>query len=1091
MRTAILLLLCSVQFLYAGNSYSQTSRVSIKMKNVQLDKILTEIETQTDYLFIYNNKVEAKQKLSVNVVDKPVNSLLSELFSSTDITYSMEGNHIILSKKEVNAAQQSKTISGTIVDKTGEPLIGVSVAVKGTTNGAQTDIDGKFTLNVNDGDIIVISYVGYKSQELSVGNRTVFNITLEESNIALEEVVVTALGIKRSEKALSYNVQQINSDDLTTVKDANFMNSLSGKVAGVNINASATGIGGATRVVMRGTKSITKDNNAFYVIDGIPIMNTNKGSLEHNNEYNLQPRGEAIADLNPEDIESITVLTGPSAAALYGSDAANGAIVITTKKGKVGKPQITYSNQTTFSKPFIMPEFQRTYGNKPNAYASWSDEKLTTPSSFSPRDFFNTGSNVQNSLSMSVGSERSQTYASLSDTRAEGIIPNNTFERTNVTLRNTTNFLNEKMTLDFSLSYVRQKDNNMLAQGQYFNPLVPLYTFPRGEDFNAVRTYEDYNSTREIYEQQWAWGDQGYNMQNPYWLAYRNNQGTKKSRYMANVSLQYDILDWLNVKGRARIDESSGTFTRKLNATTIELFSGEEGFYRAQKEQDRQSYADLIATVNKRWDDYTLFMNVGTSIMDSKLSTLGVQGPLQVIPNFFTAQNIDPNGRSAMYIDEGTRIQTQSVFASVEAGWKSMLYLTLTGRNDWASPLANTSKSSFFYPSVGLSGVVSEMVDLPSFISYMKVRGSFASVGSAIPANISYATYAYDQSINKWETQSIKPAHNLKPERTDSWELGLSSKLFGDKVNVDLTFYKSNTKNQTFLVPISASSKYKSMYIQSGNVENKGLEASVSVNQHLGAVAWNTTFTASYNKNKVIELIDNYYDPDLNQYISLDTYNAGGTGSLQIRLEKGGTMGDLWTTNELERDQNGYIYVDPANGSLNVVNELKKVGSVLPKWNLGWRNDFDWKNFNLSFLITGRIGGVVASPTQAILDGFGVTKATAIARDKGGIPVNNGTVDAQTWYETIGAGKVYSHYIYSATNFRLQELSLGYSFPSQWFDNKLNLKASVVGRNLWMIYNKAPFDPELTASTGTYFQGIDYFMQPSLRTIGFNIQVKF
>ena len=412
MRVFILCLLCSIQFLFAENSYSQSARVTMNLKNVKLAKVLNEIESQTSYLFIYNNKVGVDQTTTVNVKDKPTAEVLDHVLKNTNISYSMEGAHIILSAnantKEIGATQQDRVVTGTIKDKSGEPLIGVSVAVKGTTIGTITDIDGNFSIKVPAGKALEVTYIGYVSQTLNVGNQTSFDVVLKESDVNLDEVVVTALGIKRAQKALSYNVQEIKGDELRGVKDVNLMNSLSGKVAGVNINASAAGIGGATRVVMRGSKSITKDNNALYVIDGVPIFNTNKGGLNQNNEYADQPRGEGISDLNPDDIESMSVLTGPAAAALYGSNAANGAIVITTKKGSTGKPKVTISNQTTFSRPFVMPDFQNKYGNKTGEYKSWGD--VQNKYAYNPSDFFDTGATSQTSATLSVGTDKNQTF---------------------------------------------------------------------------------------------------------------------------------------------------------------------------------------------------------------------------------------------------------------------------------------------------------------------------------------------------------------------------------------------------------------------------------------------------------------------------------------------------------------------------------------------------------------------------------------------------------------------------------------------------------------------------------------------------------
>lgn len=1091
MKVFILCLLCSIQFVFAENSFSQNARVTMNLRNVQLAKVLSEIENQTSYLFIYNNEVAVNHTTSVNVKNTPTSEVLDRVLKNTNISYSMEGSHIILSAgagvKDADAVQQDRLVTGTIKDKAGEPLIGVSVAVKGTTTGTMTDIDGNFSIRVPEGKQVEITYIGYVAQTVNPANQSSFNIVLLESDVNLDEVVVTALGIKRAQKALSYNVQEIKGEELTGVKDVNFMNSLSGKVAGVNINASAAGIGGATRVIMRGSKSITKDNNALYVIDGVPIFNASKGGLDMNNEYATQPRGEGIADLNPEDIESMSVLTGPAAAALYGSNAANGAIVITTKKGATGKPKVTISNQTTFSNPFVMPEFQNRYGNKSGEYKSWGDKQSTY--SYNPEDFFDTGATVQTSATLSVGTDKNQTYMSLGSTSANGIIPENDYSKYNVTLRNTTKFLNDKMTLDFGFSYIKQKDKNMMAQGQYYNPLTAVYTYPRGEDFSNVKTYEKYNEALGYNEQQWTWGNQGLAMQNPYWVINRNRMTNKRDRYMMNVNLQYDILDWLNVMGRARLDNSYNTYAQKNYATTDQLFAPVEGRYKSTKEDYKQVYADLLLNINKYFGDYSLSANIGTSISDMRSDETGVDGGLQ-IPNFFAITNIDKNAAKTTLIQSGWHEQTQSVFANLELGWKSMLYLTLTGRSDWASALANTSSSSFFYPSIGLSGVISEMVTMPDFISYMKVRGSYSSVGSAIPRNLSIPTYEYDAQGGFWKTNTYMPITDLKPERTGSWEAGLSTKFWGNRLSLDLTWYKSNTKNQTLNVPVSASTGYASMYVQTGNVENQGLEITLGADNRWGDFNWNSTFTASYNKNTIKEL-GKYSDPVTGEMVTLEYISQGGIGSSEFRLMKGGTMGDLYIKKKLQYNEDGSVALNQ-DGSPVLENTMDKAGSVLPKWNLGFRNDFRYKNLTMGFLLSARLGGIVISPTQAILDGFGVTEATAAARDKGGVVIGNTTIDANKYYSVTGQTEgLLSDYVYKATNVRLQELSVGYNLPAKWFNDVMKVNVSFVGRNLWMIYNKAPFDPEMTASTGTYFQGIDYFMQPSLRNLGFSVKVEF
>lgn len=688
-----------------------------------------------------------------------------------------------------------------------------------------------------------------------------------------------------------------------------------------------------------------------------------------------------------------------------------------------------------------------------------------------------------------MGNEKNQTYASLMHVYANGILPNNSYDKYSVTVRNTTSFLQDRMTLDAGFSYVETEDQNMLSAGRYFNPLTSLYTYPRGESVEDLMMFEIYDSNKKRYVQNWAWGRGALDMQNPLWMMHRNVQNNKRRRSMMNASLTYKVTDWLTLAGRAKADLSVGESSRKLYASTDPLFAGgDNGFFEFTKEEDTHRYGDFIATVNKHWEQFSLFANVGASISDQLSSIAGARGPLE-LPNFFSLTNTNPYGASGQRLQERKREQEQAVFASVEAGWRGMLYLTATVRNEWHSNLAYTNNLSYCFPSVGLSGLIHEMVKLPSFIDYLKVRASWAEVGSPIPWGISYLTYKWKQG--SWSTSATRPIQNLRPENTTSWEVGLNARLFANSLSLDFTYYKSNTKHQTFLVPLSGSAGYENMYAQTGNVENKGFELSIGYDKTWRDFSWSSSLTLSHNKNKVVELMNNYYDPQTDKYYTLKEYEVASMGGANFIMTEGGTMGDLYAYGDLWLDENGYIYINPNDPKLMVTDERIKLGSVLPDYNAGFRNDFSYKGINLSLLFSARFGGIVVSPTQGFLDGLGVSKASADARDAGGVPINNGRIDAQHYYETVGLGQLLSHYTYSATNVRLQETSIGYTFPKKWMGDRVKLTASLVGRNLWMIYCKAPFDPELTASTGSYLQGIDYFMQPSLRSLGFNVQLKF
>lgn len=980
------------------------------------------------------------------------------------------------------AQDDGKTVGGTVLDENGEPVIGATVTVKGTNLVTVTDIDGRFELKVPNGSILSVSYLGYTTAEVPATGENL-TISLKPDERQLAEVVVTALGIRRSEKALSYNVQQVNSEQLTTVKSANFMNSLAGKVAGVNINASSAGVGGATRVVMRGPKSINQSNQALYVVDGVPINNRNNG--ETGSIYSTQPGSEGIADINSEDIESISVLSGPAAAALYGSAAAQGVIMITTKKGSKGRVQVTISNSSQFLSPFKMPEFQNSYANRPGEVRSWGEKGGSPYGGFEPEDFFNTGTNIQNNVALTVGNDRNQTYLSVGTTNARGIIPDNKYNRYNFTVRNTTKFLDDKLTLDFSLSYVNQNDRNLMAQGQYFNPLVPLYLFPRGESFDAIRTFEVWDASRGIYVQNWNFGD-ALQMQNPYWVAKRMNRINHKHRYMTNASLKYQITPWLDVTGRLRFDRTNTKFEDQRYASTINLFAHSPyGFYKYENVADQALYGDLMANINKTLGDFSIGANIGGSFQRTQYEDEGYQGGLKAPSNLFTPNAIDyaaaTNDNRPIY--GFNKHYINSLFANAELGWKSMLFLTLTGRNDWDSALAGTKHESFFYPSVGMSAIISQMVQLPEFISYMKVRGSWASVGSAISPNIaSRWRYVYNPASQGYSTVTYKFPETFHPERTNSWEAGLTARFFDNALTLDVTFYQSNTRKQTFLRPITVGEGYSKEYVQTGNVRNRGLELSLGYNKTWGDFTWNSSLTYSMNRNKIIDLLE-----DPNEVIS-----QAGLNGANVILKKGGTMGDVYTYTDFARDNEGNIALDASGNVMRqTLSNPKYCGSVLPKGNIGFSNDFTWKGLNLGFLVTARLGGIVLSQTQALLDYYGVSQATADAREAGGIAVNTGMVSAESYYSVVGGDNpIWSEYIYSGTNVRLQEAHISYNLPRKWLGG-MDLTVGLTANNLFMIYCKAPFDPETTGSTGTFYQGFDYFMQPSLRTLGFNIKLKF
>ena len=990
-------------------------------------------------------------------------------------------------------AQHGKTIvvKGKVVDKGGQAVIGANILVKGTSTGAVTDLDGNYTLSVSPNATLVFSYIGMKSQTVAVNNRKQIDVTLEDEAKAIDAVVVTALGIKRSEKALSYNVQKVDNSALTKVKEANFVNSLSGKVAGVNITRSSAGIGGATSVVMRGSKSIAGNNNVLYVVDGMPIGNASRGG--DGGEYGRPGSGEGISDFNSDDIESISVLTGPSAAALYGASAANGVIIINTKKGAAGSVKVNFSSNTEFLSAGVMPEFQNTYGTESNTYRSWG-KKLETPSTFNPRDFFQGGYNTINSLNLSGGTDKNQTFVSVATTHAEGIIPNNEYYRYNFSGRNSSKFLNDKLHLDISGNYVMQGDQNMMSGGRFFNPLRPLYLFPRGDDFETVKIWERYDTDRRFNTQYWPYGTQGEDFENPYWIVNREMFTNEKHRYMFSFRAQYDILSWMNIAARTRVDNTYSTIKTKFYATTNPLFTGDtslenaKGSFSQGEERYKQTYADLMLNINKKFDkDFVLTANIGTSFDDHYTTSVSVGGRLKTVPNLFSTPNVDPDvtgGGGQSY----HRTRNIAAFASAELGWKSMLYLTATGRTDWASQLVSNGKTpAIFYPSIGLSGVISEMVKLPSFISYLKTRVSFTEVGSPISqTGITPGTITYSMSGGKVTPISTYPYPDFNPERTRSWEAGLNARLFKGKVRLDATIYQSNTYNQTFLQNMSDASGYSGFYIQAGDIRNRGIELALGYEDNISKnISFSTNLTYTRNVNRVMELVKGYKNPIDGTVFDINVLTS------PKYMRPGDSMNDIFVQGILVKGKDGR-FIEEGDGYRIDRSQRIKVGSSAPDFMMGWNNTLNLYGVNVSFLISARVGGNVSSSTQAMMDGYGVSKVTADARDAGAVVIDGQSYDPKRYYTTIGLNRLGAYYLYDATNIKLQELSIGYTLPKKWFGKVIsNASVSLIARNLLTIYRAAPYDSDMAGGTGTYSAGGDNFMPPSMRSVGFSLNLGF
>ncbi|MDR0422590.1 MAG: SusC/RagA family TonB-linked outer membrane protein [Proteiniphilum sp.] len=1063
--------------------------ITIRRDSITVIEALKAVEEQSGMFVAYNeSQLKNTKNLNLTLIRSQIGDALHRILDGTGFTGQLHDNLIIIVPARGNGQKQ---VSGTILDQNGDPVTGVSVTEKGAANGTVTALDGTFTLQVRENARLRISHIGYLSQDFSTKGRTRFNITLREDARVLNEVVVTALGLKRPERALSYNLQQVDNDDLTTVKSTHFIHTLAGKVAGVQINPGAAGPGAAAKVIMRGTKSISLSNNTLYVIDGIPMHNYVNGGQP--GAFATQPGTESAADISPDDIESLSILTGASAAALYGYEGANGVILITTRRGHAGPATLTYSNSTTFSSPLRMPRFQHTYGNATGSVQSWGEP---TRHRFNPRHFFNTGTGIINTLTLSTGNKQSQSYFSLSANNASGILPNNRYDRYNFIGRNTSTLFDGKIRIDAGIHYILQKNTNMVSQGQYFNPLPALYLFPRGEDFREVRLYERYDQSREVNIQYWPYEAQGLSLQNPYWIMHRMNRKLSRKRYILSTALTYNATEWLNITGRVNIDNTSHLSTDKRHAGTLATFAGPKGRYGFALRDEQQTYADIIAAISRKTPHITLTLNAGSSINDRRMQLRSMEGDLDKMTNWFTMENMHRDTGILQLDDDGANRQTQSLFANLEIGYRNQLYLTLTGRSDWDSALAwsQSKERSFFYPSAGLTALLHEMTTLPPPITGLKIRLAATSVGNSYAPYLTREFYSYDGQTGAYSLSRTRPNYHLRPEITHAYEAGINLKLLRNTLTLDLTAYRSDTGNQTHQV-MEAGDTYDAKLVQTGNVRNSGIELALSYTTRWNHLSWTSDCTFTGNKNQITRLLD---ESDQYQGITqFDKATLGGSGSPIVRITKGGSMGDLYMTSDFKRDGNGYIYLDHATLLPSMTNlnpdQYIKLGTLLPRYGAGWRNTFTCRGLRLNILLSGRFGGLVVSNTQAILDRYGVSKHSADLRRHGGIHINQRNISARDYLNITGEGSGKADcYVYKADNVRLQEVSLEYTIPRQTLNNPADITLGLVAHNLALIYCKAPFDPEVTPTpASTYYTGVDYFMQPGARHLGFSLKLQF
>ena len=987
------------------------------------------------------------------------------------------------------------TLEGLIKDDSG-PLLGATVIVKNTTRGTTTDMDGKFRLEgLQPGDVLQVTYVGYDPYEVTYTGQTTLDILMTTTANQLNAVVVTAMGIERQSKTLSYAAETVGGDDVADIKSVNMINALQGKAAGLQITPNSTGAGGSSKILFRGNKSINGSNQPLVVVDGVPLMMNITSDQVDSNWGAQRDGGDAMSTINPDDIASISLLKGASAAALYGAVAANGAIMITTKSAMAGRLAVNVSSNTTIDTPLSLPEFQNTYGA--NGQYSWGD-KLASKAPDYAEKFFRTGWTTNNSISINGGAEDLRAYFSYGNVTSGGITPENDYSQHTLNAKVGFDLFNDHIKVDFNAKYVNQHISNQPAGGFVFNPLVGTYTFPRGGDWNGYKSnFETYNGELNANVQNWVTTTDETNS-NPYWLLNRERPVVERNRYEFGGSIKYQIIDGLSLTGRMRYERADEHYVRNHYASSY----GNKYTYGKMDDNryfSEQLYADLLAQYNHTWDDFSLNATLGTSMMQTRsnnVSLLYEQSKFVApgnggayYPNIFNPSNFYMNG-TTMGLE---RKRLNSVFGAVTFGFKEALFLDVTARNDWSSALAYTDGYSFFYPSVGASLLLNRFVDMGRNIDLFKFRGSYSIVGNDVPVYKTNPRYTYgDQgAINPPESV---PFRTLKPEKTHSFEVGFDGEFFQHRLHVNATYYKTNTKNQYFEVTLPWESGYKSQFVNAGNVQNQGFELTAGWFQDFGnEFTWSTDLNLSYNDNKIIELFDGIQD-------GVTVSNLGGA---KVILYEGGQYGDLYVRT-LKRDESGKLvtetpegadYQIPVNGGAQN-SDLKYMGNMNSKWNMGWNNTFRYKDLTLSMLIDFRIGGKVVSMTEATLDGYGVSERTGRARDRGyvmreGIKFSN----VKAYYDVVGAtsfNSVYNveDYVYDATNVRMREISLGYTFRNLFGQSK-NLTLAFIARNLFFFYKDAPMDPDVSMGTGNGLQGFDVFNLPTTRSFGLNVKLNF
>mgnify|MGYP003357477993 FL=1 len=1094
--------------------------------------------------------------------------------------------------------QQKNVLKGRVIDATGEPAVGAYVIVVGTGTGTTTEVNGSFTLkNVKPGASIKVSLIGYKSQTVKWDGSSELNFTLEEETSNLNEVVVTAMGITRKASSLTYSTQMLRSDELMKVQDPNLVNSIEGKISGVTITPSAGGAGGASKITLRGNKSIQGNNAPLIVVDGVPMTNNVRGQA--NQAYNLTYSSVAegsdpLSMINPDDIESMNILKGANAAALYGSAAANGVVMITTKKGKEGKLDVNFTSNVTFENPLLTPKLQNVYGAEVTSGGltldSWGaklpgggaytasvnaaptiggtrDIHLRNSANDDIANFFRTGLTANNSVSLSGGTEKIKTYFSVANSHSNGMLESNNYNRNTLSFRQSYNFWN-RVNIDVNANYVQTKTNNRIGGGTVGNPLYDLYTMPRNVDLayyrNHISTLGNWQSAERSYFkadpvtgaytetsgrsqlsgplQEWAF--QTAEKNNPYWLLNKNNSVSQDDRFYGNLQGRFDIYDGLAFQARVSIDHSRYSAEGKTYATTWgPQAMNDFGTYYLSNNRTNEIYTDYLLSYNKQIQDWSVSTTagwVGHVIESTNVNTYtnasfdtSQSYILKELPTVIN--RFDPSSGGAGGTTKNTSSNwDKAALFTAQVGWKDMVYVDGSYRRDWYRTFRQFSAlgtpDNYGYFGFGANAILSSLFNWKD--EYVKYRVSYSEVGNSIP-NVLFNSVTIDPRTG---AASVLGYNNFWPipEKTRSFETGVETQFFNNRLNVDLTYYNAAMHNSYLTI---AASNGKSQPVNSGIIRNQGIEATVGYdwNNLIPGLRWKTSVNVSYNHNRVEKT---YVEDGHNKEMALTV--AGG--KVQVNYKVGRPYGEMYVNDytrwrdDVYRDENGGlnsegrgklihkagdIYINDQgqpsfDGKKRYVNSAGNVrvdkggerfglnvGNMNSNVQLSWSNTFFYKNFSLYFLVNGRIGGKVVSLTEGYLDRLGVSERTGEARRHAeatglkaadgswGLAINEGRdiVNGRKYYEAVGSSSAID-YIYDATNFRLRELSLGYNWRNLLGEGK-NLSVSVIARNLFFIYKKAPVDPDISLSTANGLGGFEIFNLPSARSFGVNVKLNF